>query len=54
MFDKSKKLNEIRPANLKPKEKIGIVKNKNAEMPKRDQKENKKNKSDMISEGGKN
>jgi hypothetical protein len=52
MFNKNNKPNEIRPAVQTPKEKKGVIKNKNAKMPDRNKSENTNTKSDTHSEGG--
>lgn len=54
MFNQNKKPNEIRPANQKPKDRSGVVVNKDAANKPRDNKEITQEKSAMRSEGGKN
>lgn len=54
MFNKNKKPTEIRPAAQKPKDKSGVVTNKDAANKPRDNKDSKQEKSNMQSEGGKN
>ncbi len=52
MFDQNKKYNDLRPAGQKPKDKAGVVPNKNTATKPRDAKGSKQGATDMQSEGG--
>lgn len=54
MFNKNKKPNEIQPADQKPKDKAGVVANKNATTNPRDNKNSQPEKSAARPEATKN